>query len=80
MSIHQSLKVKNKLKRSRNVLKRAERIAQLKQEGKWLAEKDSLFGLPKVRVAVARKGKAKKKKEEAPEAAAAGEAPAAPSE
>ena len=48
MSIHRSLKVKAGLLRSRNVLKRIERIESLRRKGTW-DEGDSVFGLPKVR-------------------------------
>jgi len=47
MSIDRSLKIKGALSRHRNVLSRAERINQLKEEERW-SEGDSLFGLPKV--------------------------------
>jgi len=47
MSIDPSLKIKGALSRHRNVLKRAERIEQLKEEDRW-SEDDSLLGLPKV--------------------------------
>ena len=47
MSIDPSLKIKGALSRHRNVLKRAERIEQLKEEDRW-NEDDSLLGLPKV--------------------------------
>ena len=47
MSIDPSLKIKGALSRHRNVLKRAERIDQLKEEERW-TEEDSLLGLPKV--------------------------------
>jgi len=47
MSIDPSLKIKGALSRHRNVLKRAERIEQLKEEERW-TEEDSLLGLPKV--------------------------------
>lgn len=47
MSIDSSLKVKGALSRHRNVLTRAERIEQLKEDGRW-AEGDSLMALPKV--------------------------------
>ncbi len=50
MSIHQSLKLKNKLSRERNVLTRKERLEAMQLQGRWDAEKkDSLFGLPKLR-------------------------------
>ena len=47
MSIDPSLKIKGALSRHRNVLTRAERIEQLKEEERW-SEEDSLLGLPKV--------------------------------
>lgn len=47
MSIDRSLKIKGALTRHRNVLSRAERIEQLKDEDRW-SEGDSLLGLPKV--------------------------------
>jgi len=71
MSIHKSLVAKGRLKRHRNVLSRTERILKLEDEEKWSAEKDSVFALPKVRVARLKKAHAKKK-EEKPEGAAAG--------
>jgi small basic protein (TIGR04137 family) len=78
MSIDKSLRRKNMLERSRNVLTRGERIKVLQDEERW-PEGRSPFGLPKVRVMKIAK-KPKKVKEEAPaegEAAAEGaEAPA----
>ena len=47
MSIDRSLKVKGALRRHRNVLTRAERIEQLKDEERW-TDGDSVFTLPKV--------------------------------
>jgi small basic protein (TIGR04137 family) len=47
MSIDRSLKTKGALSRHRNVLTRAERIQQLKDEERF-SEGDSLLGLPKV--------------------------------
>ena len=77
MSIDQSLRRKNMLARSRNVLTRAERIKVLKDEERW-KEGRSPFGLPKVRV-LKIKAKPKAKKEEKEEGAegAEGAAPAA---
>jgi len=49
MSIHKSLKSKDRLVRKRNVLTRSERVARLSAEGKWSEEGDSVFGLPKVK-------------------------------
>jgi small basic protein (TIGR04137 family) len=47
MSIDRSLKTKGALTRHRNVLSRAERIDQLKEEERW-GEGDRVTGLPKV--------------------------------
>jgi small basic protein (TIGR04137 family) len=69
MSIDRSLKVKGALSRHRNVLTRAERIAQLKDEEKW-SEGDSVLGLPKV---AHRKGHAGRKGKVAAEKAAEAE-------
>jgi small basic protein (TIGR04137 family) len=71
VTIDRSLKRKGRLARSRNVLKRDERIRQLKVEERW-EEGRSPLGLPKVRVVKTALGKKKKKKkEEEGEAAAA---------
>lgn len=61
MTIDKSLKTGGRLNRSRNVLKRGERIAQLKFEDRWI-EGRSPLGLPKVRVVKTVVGKKKKKK------------------
>jgi small basic protein (TIGR04137 family) len=66
MSIDRSLKVQGALRRHRNVLTRAERIEQLKEDEKW-SEGDSLLGLPKV---AHRKSHAGRKSAPAKEAAA----------
>ncbi|QDT53139.1 hypothetical protein Pan44_11540 [Caulifigura coniformis] len=63
MSIDSSLRGKGRLARSRNVLKREERIAFLKAEDRW-AGTESAFGLPKIRVVKSAIGKKKKKKTE----------------
>jgi small basic protein (TIGR04137 family) len=47
MSVDRSLKSKGALSRHRNVLTRAERIKQLKEEERW-TEDDKVLGLPKV--------------------------------
>jgi small basic protein (TIGR04137 family) len=71
MSIDKSLRRKNQLERSRNVLTRGERIKVLQDEERW-QEGRSPYGLPKVRVAkAAKKGGKKAKEEEGTEAAAA---------
>lgn len=60
MSLDNSLKAGSKMKRPRNVLKRGERIEQLKSDDKWI-EGQTALGLPKVRVMKAVIGKKKKK-------------------
>ncbi|HVJ87233.1 MAG TPA: small basic protein [Caulifigura sp.] len=71
MSIDSSLRGKGRLARSRNVLKREERIAFLKAEDRWKGT-ESAFGLPKIRVVKSALGKKKKKtKEEEGDAAPA---------
>jgi small basic protein (TIGR04137 family) len=63
MSIDKSLRRKNQLARSRNVLTRGERIKVLQGEDRW-KEGRSPFGLPKVRVLkVGKKGKKAAKEE-----------------
>lgn len=78
MSIDKSLKVQSALARPRSVLSRIERLAQLREEGRWTEEK-SVYGIPKVRVRkVKRKVKAAAKPEAGAEAATPGaEAPKA---
>lgn len=61
MTIDKSLQRKGRLVRSRNVLKRGERIERLKIEDRW-DEGQSPLGLPKVRVIKTVVGKKKKKK------------------
>jgi small basic protein (TIGR04137 family) len=81
MSIDKSLRRKNQLQRSRNVLTRGERIKQLQFEERW-PDGRSPYGLPKVRVVKIVKAKKKAKEEEKPEegAEAAAAAPAAGAE
>lgn len=74
MAIDKSLKRKGRLVRSRNVLKREERIDQMKSQETWV-EGRSPIGLPKTRVIKIAAKKKVKKKEEAGDAA--GKAPAA---
>lgn len=79
MSIHRSLVLRDRLRRHRNVLTRAERLAVLKEDGKWV-EGMSVFGLSKVRNIKIKVGKVKKKEKEKAAAAAGavpGPAPAA---
>ncbi|MCA8986483.1 MAG: small basic protein [Planctomycetaceae bacterium] len=63
MSLDTSLKAGSKMRRTRNVLKRSERIAFLQSEDRW-AEGQSPIGLPKVRVVKAVAGKKKKTKKD----------------
>ena len=75
MSIDKSLRRKNSLARTRNVLTRGERIAQLKGEERW-PDGRSPYGLPKVKVFKIIVKKAKKKEDKAAEGEAEGAAPA----
>ncbi|MGE0708790.1 MAG: small basic protein [Planctomycetota bacterium] len=77
MSIHKSLRTAGAMARSRNVFTRPERLAKLKEAGRW-GDDSSVYGLPKVSTRVVGGGKKKKKKEEKEEKAAAAEAAAAP--
>ena len=63
MTIDKSLKIRKGMIRSRSVLSRGERLAQLKDSERW-SEGDSPVGLPKVRVYKLSMKKKKKKKEE----------------
>ncbi len=77
MAIDKSLRRKGRLARSRNVLKREERIDQMKRDETWVDGR-SPIGLPKTRVVkVAAKKKKKAKEEKAEEGAAAPAAGAA---
>jgi len=69
MSIDRSLKITGALKRHRNVLKRAERIEQLKDEERW-SDGGSVFGLPKVAHRKSHTGRKAVKEQVAAEAAA----------
>lgn len=61
MTLDKSLRRGSNLGRSRNVLKRAERIEKLKEDDRWV-EGQSPLGLPKVRIVKTVVGKKKKKK------------------
>ena len=61
MTIDKSLRRKGRLVRTRNVLKRAERIERLEKEELWVSGQ-SPYGLPKVRVYKTSLGRKKKKK------------------
>ncbi|MFN0054328.1 MAG: small basic protein [Planctomycetales bacterium] len=76
MGIDKSLRRKGRLSRSRNVLKREERVDQMKAEERWVPGASPL-GIPKTRVVKIAAKKKKKKEEKAEEGAAAGAAPAA---
>ncbi|HEX3727925.1 MAG TPA: small basic protein [Pirellulales bacterium] len=69
MTMDKSLRIRRGLARSRSVLTRAERLAQLKNAERW-KDGDSVLGLPKVRVFKLAMKKKKKKKEEEGEGAA----------
>ena len=78
MSIDKSLRRKNSLERSRNVLNRGERITKMQAEERW-KEGGSPFGLPKTKVLklVVKKKVKKEKVAEGAEGAAGAAAPAA---
>jgi len=48
MSIHPSLNISEQDKKPRSVLKRAERVRQMLDKGKW-KDGDSVYGLPKIK-------------------------------
>jgi small basic protein (TIGR04137 family) len=48
MSIHPSLTISEKDKKTRSVLKRIERIRQMQEKGDW-KQGDSVYGLPKIK-------------------------------
>ena len=50
MSIDSSLKTEGNLTTIRNVMTRAERIAALKEDGKFIDGKNTAHGLPKTKV------------------------------
>ncbi len=71
MTLDKSLRIRRGSSKARGVLKRGERIAQLKTEERW-DESMRVLGLPKVRVIkLVMKKKKKKKEEEGAEGAAA---------
>lgn len=77
MSIDKSLRRKNQLARSRNVLTRGERIKVMQDEERW-QEGRSPYNLPKVRVMkMAKKAKKAKEEEKPAEEGAEAAAPAA---
>ncbi len=78
MSVDRTLHIKSGVAAGRNVLRRAERIVVMTDNGKFDPENDSPIGLPKTRVKSARKASAAKPaaEKEATGAEAAEEAPA----
>jgi len=66
MSLDRTLKSHGGLGKSRSVLKRAERIARLTEEGKFDPEEDNPLGLPKTKVRHSKAGTKVKKAEEKP--------------
>jgi small basic protein (TIGR04137 family) len=77
MSLHRSLKTKpSALNQHRNVLTRAERISKLTESERFIREKTSPMGLPKVANRLVSTGK-KPKKEAAEGEGEAGAAPGA---
>lgn len=77
MTLDKSLRIRRGSVKSRNVLRRSERIGKLKDSERW-TEEMSVLGLPKVRVIkLTLKKKKKKKEEEGAEAAAGAEGAAA---
>ena len=74
MSQHPSLRSSDKDKQHRSVLKRFERIKTLQDKEKWDEKKDSVFGLPKVKVT---RFKIKKEKTAVVDETAEGAVPAA---
>ncbi len=73
MSIHPSLTISEKDKKTRSVLKRIERIRQMQEKGNW-KQGDSVYGLPKIKSL-----RIKIKKEKVEKAATTTEEGAAPS-
>lgn len=72
MSQHPSLRSSEKDKKMRSVLKRYERIGEMKTKEQW-EEKDSVYGLPKLKIV---KFKIKKEKAAAAAEGAEGATPA----
>jgi small basic protein (TIGR04137 family) len=75
MSQHPSLRSSDKDKKQRSVLKRYERVKMLQDKEKWDEKKDSVYGLPKVKVT---RFKIKKEKAAAAEGTEGAEGAAAP--
>ncbi|OIO38550.1 MAG: hypothetical protein AUJ71_02700 [Candidatus Omnitrophica bacterium CG1_02_49_16] len=73
MSIHSSLRIGDKDKKHRSVLKRYERLKALKDKHLW-DEDQSVLGIPKVKT---QRFRVKKEKSATPDAETAGTAPGA---
>jgi len=71
MTMDRTLKTHGGLTRTRSVLTRTERIAQLVEAGKFDPEKDSPLALPKIKLRHSKAGTKTKKVEEKPAEAAA---------
>jgi small basic protein (TIGR04137 family) len=69
MTIDSTLKVKRGGGKSRNVLKRHERLAKMQDDGKWTEGSSTILGMPKVRVLKLEMKKKKKAKTEGDAAA-----------
>ena len=78
MSQHPSLRSSEKDKKHRSVLKRYERVKLLKEKDKWEEKKDSVYGLPKVKIIRFKIKKEKAVAAATEDAAVPGAAPAAP--
>jgi small basic protein (TIGR04137 family) len=76
MSIDKSLRRKDSLQRSRNVLTRGERIKLMQDEERWPGGR-SPYGLAKTKVVKAKKAKKAAKEEEKPAEGGEAAAPAA---
>jgi len=78
MSIHPSLRLSDKTKKQRSVLKRTERLKAMMEKGAW-KEGEDVFGLPKIktlRIKI-KKEKVEKAETTTAEGAATAAAPAA---
>jgi small basic protein (TIGR04137 family) len=73
MSIHPSLAISEKDKKSRSVLKRSERLRTMMEKGLW-KEGDSVYGLPKIKTVRIKIKKEKAEKAETPAATSEGAA------
>lgn len=69
MSIHPSLRISEKDKKQRSVLKRLERLKHMIEKEEW-KEGDRIYGLPKIKSVKIKVGKKEKKEEKTEEKAA----------